>query len=173
MSLLSKLLGDKKKVLTDIVDLIQRDAQTEQPAHPNAAVNNVWSAQNSAVRADTASDGPSGVSWGSRMPDEPNQYNYPGSFEDYFADIFNREFADYRVERRQNPRSRGAYTYTLTKNAVPCLVVELLSERNEVYQVRDDCRHQGIPYLRFYYDHKGWWNTRAYVTERMRKALGC
>lgn len=173
MSLLSKLLGDKKNVLSDIVDLIQGAAQAEKPAHPDTAVNNAWSAQNYTAQPDAASDGPSGVSWGSRMPDEPNQYNYPGSYEDYFADIFNREFADYRVERQQNPRTRGAYTYTFTKNAAPCLVVELLSERNEVYQVRDDCHKQGIPYLRFYYDHKGWWNTRAYVTERMRKALDC
>ena len=76
------------------------------------------------------------------------------------------------MERQQNPRASNVYTYAFTKNAERCLVVELLSEHNEVYKVRNDCREQGIPYLRFYYDHDGWWNTRAYVIERMRKALG-
>ena len=32
-------------------------------------------------------------------------------------------------------------------------------------------RAQGIPYLRFYYNHEGWWNTRSYVTRRIANAL--
>ena len=27
-------------------------------------------------------------------------------------------------------------------------------------------------YLRFYIDYEGWWNTRAYVDDRVKKALG-
>ena len=31
---------------------------------------------------------------------------------------------------------------------------------------------QGIPYIRFYYDHEGWWNTKSYVIRRTSEALG-
>ena len=35
-----------------------------------------------------------------------------------------------------------------------------------------ECAAAAIPYLRFYHNHDGWWNTRAYVTQRVRGALG-
>ena len=51
------------------------------------------------------------------------------------------------------------------------LIVELLPQRSSVYKLRRDCATMGIPYLRYYYDHEGWWNTYSYVTERTRAAL--
>lgn len=170
MSLLSKLLGGKKPTLSDVVDLLQ--GKDEQPARPAAApAQKPWAAP-SQNAPQPEPEGPSGVSWGERMPNEPNQYNYYGTFWEYFEDIFQREFAEYRVTRRENPRAVSVYTYTFAKGEGSCLVVELMSRRNDVHKVRDDCRKQGIPYLRFYYDVDGWWNTRAYVTDRIGKALG-
>lgn len=170
MSLLSKLLGGKKPTLTDVVDLLQgKDAQPAKPAAPKpVSPQNTWS--NSRPEPEEA-EGPSGVSWGPRMPDEPNQYNYYGAFWEYFEDIFHRDFAEYTVTRQENPRTASVYTYSFSQGNGTLLVVELLSRHSAVYKVRNDCRKQGIPYLRFYYDYDGWWNTRAYVIDRVRKAL--
>ncbi len=172
MSLLSKLLGGKKPTLSDVVDLLQgKDAQAEKPSRPAPApAQNTWAAPS--AQTDPVPEGPSGVSWGERMPNEPNQYNYYGTFWEYFEDIFHHEFAEYTVTRQENPRALSVYTYFFSKGDGKLLAVELLAKRNEVYKVRNDCRKQGIPYLRFYYDVDGWWNTRSYVTERIRKALG-
>ena len=171
MSLLSKLLGGKKPTLSDVVDLLQgKDDQPAPPSRPEPVSNqNTWSAPS---QPEPVSEGPSGFSWGERMPDEPNQYNYYGTFWEYFEDIFRRDFADYSVEHKENPRALSVYTYRFSRGGGPLLVVELLSRRNAVYKVREDCRKQGVPYLRFYYDVDGWWNTREYVIQRIRKALG-
>ena len=175
MSLLSKLLGGKKPKLSDVVDLIQgKDAEPAKPVAPESApAQNTWSAPAQNHQPEPAYEGPSGVSWGERMPNEPNQYNYSGNFQEYFEDIFHHEFSDYQVNRQENPLASGVHAYTFTQGAGPLLVVELLSRSNDVYKVRRDCQKQGIPYLRFYYNVDGWWNTRSYVTDRIRKALGC
>lgn len=171
MSLLSKLLGGKKPTLSDVVDLLQgKDAQTVEPAAPKPAPAQYT---RPTAQPEPEPEGPSGVSWGERMPNEPNQYNYYGTFWEYFEDIFRRDFADYQVTRKENPRALSVYTYTFSKGNGTLLVVELFSRRSDAYKVRSDCRKQGIPYLRFYYDYDGWWNTRAYVTDRIRKALAC
>ena len=47
-----------------------------------------------------------------------------------------------------------------------------MSENSEANKLRASCRAQGLPYVRFYYDHDGWWNTRSYVAGRTRAALG-
>ncbi|MBO4418659.1 MAG: hypothetical protein J5789_02395 [Oscillospiraceae bacterium] len=173
MSLLSKLLGGKKPTLSDVVDLLQgKDGQPDKPAQPEPVpAQNSWTAPAQNCQPEPAAEGPSGFSWGERMPDEPNQYNYHGSFREYFEDIFQRDFAEYQVSRQENSRSSGACAYTFTQGAETLLAVELLSRRNDVYKLRNDCRKQGIPYLRFYYDVDGWWNTRAYVIDRVSKAL--
>ena len=174
MSLLSKLLSGKKPSLSDVVDLLQgKDAQPEKPSHPaSAAAQNTWSAPAANSRPNPVPEGPSGVSWGERMPNEPNQYNYYGTFWEYFEDIFHHEFSEYSVTRKENPRALSVYTYYFSKGDGTLLVVELLAKRNEVCKVRNDCRKQGIPYLRFYYDVDGWWNTRSYVIDRIHKLLG-
>ena len=170
MSLLSKLLNGKKPTISDVVDLLQ--GKGEASARPGStAGTNPLSSPVQHTQPESARENPSGVSWGDRMPDEPNQYNYYGTFWEFFEDIFHRDFCEYTVTHQENPRALSAYTYYFSQGDRPLLVVELLSQRNSVYKVRRDCEKQGIPYLRFYYDHKGWWNTRAYVIERIRKAL--
>ena len=52
------------------------------------------------------------------------------------------------------------------------LVVEIKSENSEAQWLRNACAAERTPYLRFYYNHDGWWNTREYVDTRVRQALG-
>ena len=42
---------------------------------------------------------------------------------------------------------------------------------NSYVQVRRDSLRAGIPYLRFYYNHEGWWNTKEYVIQRMKEKI--
>ena len=172
MSLLSKLLGGKKPTLSDVVDLLQgKDAQAEKPSRPAPApAQNTWAAPS--AQTDPVPEGPSGVSWGERMPNEPNQYNYPGTYREYFEDIFYTEFSAFRVVRSENPYTSRASSYSFFTGDSPVLVVELLSSKSEVFQIRKACHKNGIPYLRFYYDYEGWWNARSYVVRRMREAIG-
>lgn len=169
MSLLSKLLGGKKPTLSEVVDLFQGKEQkpSSQPARPASRPEPAYTANMS-----YGEETPIGRSWGERMPNEPNQYNFPGSYIQYFEDIFNREFAAYRVVRSQNPRTDKTTVYTFYDGARTALVVELLSRRADVKQLRSDCARDRIPYLRFYYDYEGWWNARSYVVRRINNALG-
>ncbi len=69
----------------------------------------------------------------------------------------------------------GKYThlpyYSFIKNGKCALVVELFSGKSAAKKLREDCRRAGIPYLRYYIDVEGWWNTKKYVIERTRNAL--
>ena len=55
-------------------------------------------------------DEPSGFSWGYNMPAEENQYNFKGTYQEYFESIFNTEFAAYRFEKAID-RKRVIYTF--------------------------------------------------------------
>ena len=172
MSLLSKLLNGKKPTLDDVVDLFkEKDAPAAkpaaQPAKPACSPRPEPLDQQS-----LGEETPIGRSWGERMPNEPNQYNYPGSYRQYFEDIFRTEFAAYRAVRSENPLTSRASSYTFYSGDSPVLVVELLSRKCESNQLRKNCRKSGTPYLRFYYDYEGWWNARSYVVRRMREAIG-
>ena len=105
------------------------------------------------------------------MPDEENQYNYPGNYADYFENIFRAEFPQYRLERIVN-ESWNAVIFTFRDGGREALVVELMSDRSSRQRLRRDCAARGVPYLRFYHNHAGWWNTRSYVVTRTRAALG-
>ena len=106
-----------------------------------------------------------------RVPAEECQYNFKGTYLQYFDKVFNEEFPEYRVERVKAEDSR-AYIYTFYEGARTALIVELLNSSSARKKLREDCRKNGTPYLRYYYDHEGWWNTRSYVTTRTRAALG-
>ena len=170
MSLLSKLLGGKKPTLSEVVDLFQTKEQkpASQPARPANRPEPVYTV----YMSDDAEETPIGRSWGERMPNEPNQYNYPGSYLQYFEDIFNRDFAAYRVNRSSNPRTNNTTVYSFYDGARLTLVVEIMSRRGDLQQLRLDCARSRTPYLRFYYDYYSWWNARSYVVNRIRKALG-
>ena len=102
------------------------------------------------------------------MPDEENQFNFSGTFMQYFESIFSAEFPRYFVEK-ETDGSRVIYTFR--DGGAKALVVELLSEKSSVYKLRKACQKEGVPYLRFYSDHDGWWNTRAYVVQRVGDTL--
>ena len=115
-------------------------------------------------------DSPSGFSWGENMPDEENQFNYNGTFWEYFENIFRSDFSHLRFEKKElNPSKRFVYEFYSGEAIV--LVVELMSQSCAANMYRNDCERSGIPYRRFYHDHDGWWNTRGYVIKRMQDAL--
>ena len=117
-----------------------------------------------------AEKAPAGTWWGPLMPDEENQYNFSGTWKEYFDGIFRNEFPEYEVTR-ETVREGKAVVYTFKKNGETALVAELMSDRSNAQKLRNSLRGTGTPYLRYYYDHEGWWNARAYVVQRTRNAL--
>ena len=117
-----------------------------------------------------ASQATSGSSYGPDIPAEENQFTCGVPFQEYFEGIFRDEFPDWHFEKEElSPRRRFAYTfYSGDRKA---LVVELMSETCSANKLRISCEREGIPYVRFYFDHEGWWNTRSYVTRRLHEAV--
>ena len=109
-----------------------------------------------------------GDSWGPNMPAEENQYNSGLSYLDYFSKIFKNEFSSYDVEIL---RLGSKMISTFYQDGTKKLVVEVISENNNPVKLRNECRANGVPYLRFYHNHEGWWNTRSYVVRRISEAL--
>ena len=104
------------------------------------------------------------------MPAEENQFNYPGTYIEYFDHVFKTEFPEYRITCEQ-PKYDGTL-FIFWQGPQRALVVELLPQHSAAAKLRKDCLSSGIPYLRYYYDHDGWWNTYSYVRDRTRAALG-
>lgn len=111
--------------------------------------------------------------WGPLMPVEENQYSFQGSYTEYFSKVFAEEFPEYAVTCEDIDR-RGSHrvVYTFRRNDRVQLIVELLSETSSTRTLRNECLRNGTPYLRFYYNHHGWWNARSYVAGRVRSKLG-
>ena len=173
MSIFSKLFGGDAKAEKAARDLLNglvngaANSQKEAPSRTGAAAP-----AQSAVRPEPVrpAEGPSGFSWGPVMPAEENQFNFNGTYDQYFERIYRAEFPAYRLAR-ETPRGRRATVFTFWDGGRKALVVELLAQSSASRKLRTDCARAGIPYLRFYYDHEGWWNTRAYVVTRTRNAL--
>lgn len=113
----------------------------------------------------------SGVSYGEKMPSEENQYSFPGTHTEYFEKIFREDFPQYWFDR-EDLRGGRSVIYRFYTGGLWVLTIELMTERSAAAATRNKCQMLNMPYLRFYYDHHGWWNTRSYVTGRMKKALG-
>ena len=111
-----------------------------------------------------------GNSWGPTMPLEECQFNFPGPYTAYFEKILGEEFPAFRLDKEMIPSGRGA-VYTLLDGEKRALVLEVLNSSSVRNKLRKTCRMSGTPYVRLYHDHDGWWNTRAYVVERCRKAM--
>ena len=163
MGLLSKLLGndvaDKlQDALSGLSELAKKAAEEKPSANPG---------EPSFPKNDPA---PFGASWGTSMPAEPNQYNYPGDYRAYFQSVFAEEFPGYQVTCEEANKGRST-VYTFYSGGRQALVVEVMSETSEARAVARNCAAIGVPYLRYYYNHHGWWNTRSYVTARTRAAL--
>lgn len=165
MGFFSKLLGfdsdDEKirNVYTDLSDMLRGTARKK---HTSAS---------SFSPAPQPSASPSAGCSRYGMPDEDCQYNYNGTYTEYFDDLFHREFPEYDIEYREEKRYHPATVFTFRQNGQIALIVELLSEKSSVRKLRSECSRSNIPYLRYYYNHDGWWNTRSYVTQRTRNAL--
>ena len=110
--------------------------------------------------------------WGPVMPREENQYNCGLNFEDYFSRLFDEEFPDYQVTREPIKSARPGFRYTFTRNGLIKLYVDVISDTVSTHAFAAECRRKGIPHMNFYYNHHGWWNTRTYVTSRVRTAVG-
>ncbi|MBR4703084.1 MAG: hypothetical protein IKO91_04510 [Oscillospiraceae bacterium] len=181
MGLLSKLLGDEgSKQLGKLVKNVASEAE-KAARQAGVDLDQVISGVQSGARPQTQSrpqqaapaqhePGPSGFSWGEEMPAEENQYNFAGPYTAYFEMIFREDFPGYRVDRGQGSHPRTT-VYTLWQGVSKALVVEVMTQDSEAKKLRQDCAKAGIPYVRFYHDHDGWWNTRAYVVSRIRAAL--
>ena len=86
--------------------------------------------------------------------------------------MFVEDFPAYRFEKSYiDDYGKHRVIYTFYSGEAKDLVVELMTESSEAVKFRNDCVKAGIPYLRFYYDHEGWWNTRSYVVGRIRNIL--
>lgn len=132
-----------------------------------------FASEESARQADSfdgASAAPAGCSWGPVMPAEENQFNYPGSYVEYFDHVFKTEFPEYRITC-ETPRNYTATIFIFWNGPQRALVAEILPQHSSAVKLRNDCRANGTPYLRYYYDHEGWWNTYSYVRDRTRAAL--
>ena len=131
-------------------------------------------------------------SWGDEMPEEPNQYNYNGAAESYFLKVLKEAFPEYTVRMHGAPYQsqptweRGfmgklhqvpgkpvpAWIFTIQDGSQIKLAVELLSAANKNRKDnRRSFEEQGIPFIRFYYNVKGWWNTQSYIRERAYAAI--
>ncbi len=178
MGILSKLFGgdkNEKSALDRLKGLVQEAVEgiagDEKPTSvPAPQVQPLQVGGGSAVPVDVPS-GPSGFSWGEIMPDEENQFNFNGTYVEYFEKIFRENFSEYRIEKELRGGMKAA-VFTFWRGDGKALVVELLSKSSDAYRLRNQCRTNGISYLRYYYDHHGWWNTKAYVIQRTRGALG-
>ncbi len=173
MSLLSKLLGDSKKELAPVLDALKEAAQ-------KAGVDSLLSeaaaarpARDEAREEEKPWSQPArnGFSWGEDMPAEENQYSFKGDYLAYFDMVFSQEFPQFRITRETAAKGKTT-VYSFWQGERQALVAEIMSERSEANKLRNTCRARGIPYVRFYHDHSGWWNTRSYVASRTRAALG-
>ncbi|MBR5947792.1 MAG: hypothetical protein IKZ82_03960 [Clostridia bacterium] len=104
------------------------------------------------------------------IPTRENQYNSGLGYREYFEQIFRENFPEYELGFEE-AANRHATVVTFTKAGAKALVVELMSEKTSAKMLRWRCENEGVPYLRFYYDHWGWWNEKRYVIDRTSKAI--
>lgn len=167
---LDNALNKMKNLAEDIMDDGQINSQQNRSVTASSAPVNSEPVNNRRPEP-VIIDGPSGDSWGPNMPAEANQFNSGLNFRDYFSNLFMNEFSSYQISKEE-PQNRNAVIFTFSQAGANKLVVEVISDRSSPYKYRNECRAQGIPYLRYYHDHEGWWNTRSYVIRRTSNALG-
>ena len=179
MSLFSKILGGNNgdKSPLDMLKNAAENALNEvEKAAENAKKNLADNASSfrEAMQSEPereAQPKPYGHTWDRAMPEEENQYNFNGTWMEYFDKVFREDFPAYEVRQEPGRDSRSPL-FVFYQNGVKRLVVEMKSERSSSQAIRRQCEAEGMPYLRFYYDHDGWWNVRSYVTGRVSAALG-
>ena len=176
MGLFSKLLGGAKDIS------LEKVLKTVTEAADKLSQN---SGDNSFSESHAEDIPDSGFSWGEKMPAEENQYNFSGNYVKYFNHVFTEDFPGYDISYEQPPKSSSTvFTFRQASRRVLVVSADMKDIRfpaglraiaragagvNNI--PLDRCAEEGIPYLRFYYNHHGWWNTRAYVDHRTRSAL--
>lgn len=171
MGLFDKLFGDNKEAASFMEKLLKAAAEEKQKEkEAREAARKEEAAKPAEPAAETAQElAPAGTYWGEIMPAEENLVSFKGNRIEYFNGIFTNEFPEYRIEMVHT--TGRAEQYTFYDGLRKALVVEILPASSNVKKVRRDCEAAGIPYLRYYYDHDGWWNVRSYVVSRTRAAL--
>ncbi|MBQ8934020.1 MAG: hypothetical protein IJ061_07025 [Lachnospiraceae bacterium] len=164
-----KTMGNLADAAGDLSSVIRKEGLF-QNSPDDAASGAGQSGSTAAFGSSDGTTAPSGWSWGEVMPAEENQFNYPGTYVEYFDHVFRTEFPEYRITCEQ-AKYYNATIFIFWNGPQRALVVELLPQHSAAQKLRRDCRTSGIPYLRFYYDHEGWWNTYSYVKDRTRDAL--
>ena len=180
MSFLSDALNTLKKGLKEVEDKVNEAIQTvkdneagEVPEEKPTGTVIGGGVPSGTIIGGGSAPAPSSWeddSWYDSVPAEECQYNFGGTYLDYFSKIFREDFPEYDVGLETIEEGRR-YKYTLRKGGNTSLVVELMTEKSEANKLRRDTQRAGIPYTRFYFDHDGWWNTRRYVVERVRNTL--
>ena len=170
MGLFDKIFGDSKKAnafmnfLKEVAEEKEKEKEKTKPAQTESAP------APAPAPAPAQEYAPPGTYWGELMPAEENQYSFNGTWLEYFEQIFRTEFSAYRIECVQNNYRSAIFTfYDGTRKA---LVTEILPSSSAAQKLRRDTLRAGIPYLRYYHDHEGWWNVRSYVVNRTKEALG-
>ena len=181
MGFLDKLFGsngsDMLNKIKDAANSVAKEAENAINSAVNAANGSANNSQPAGARpapakAPAAAQETSGDSWGPTMPAEDNQYNYQGTYDQYFMDVFTQNFPMYRITS-EKMRKDTATVITFWKGLTEekALIVELLSENSCAEKIRYQARKESVPYIRFYYNHEGWWNTKSYVIRRTKEAL--
>ncbi len=184
MSILSDLMGKLKKEVEKVADAMQDAVQNAAADQPKPEAPKGTGAQSglnpTTIGGHTGfvigggNSAPSGSEYGGdwydTVPAEECQYNFNGTYLEYFSKLFREEFPEYEVTLETIAEERR-YKYTFMKEGAVALIVELMTEKSEANRFREECRRAGIPYLRFYFDHQGWWNTREYVVGRVADRL--
>lgn len=175
MGFLSKLFGGDKNAEKTALDLLKNlmnsDKKGDKKEEAKPAEANEPIQQSQPAPEDDYEPGPSGFSWGERMPDEENQYNYNGNFRQYFEHIFRDDFPQYKVSTEVCSGGKRVI-YTLLDSDKTVCVVEVMHAGSDSKKLRERCRLNGVPYCRFYHNYHGWWNTRKYVVTRINEAIG-
>lgn len=173
MGILDKLFGAIKTA----ADQAKKEIATAANALEGAAGKLEDAVEDECIGLDTAMQQSSGDAdcggkgYWDKVPAEPNQYNSGLDYREYFELIFRESFPEYDLSFEE-AKNRPSTIVTFTNAGAKALVVELMSEKTSAKMLRWRCENEGVPYLRFYYDHWGWWNEKSYVIERVSKALG-
>lgn len=171
MSFWSKLFGGDKETEEKVKDLFNeliKNNQKQTEEKKNAEPEKKVEAKPEPVVEEA--DGPSGFSWGPKMPAEENQYNYSGTFKQYFDHVLYDDFSQYQIGREESPNGKRVI-YTLCDSGRKICVVEIMHSGSASKKLRENCHNSRVGYCRFYYDYEGWWNTREYVNYRINKAI--
>ena len=174
MGFLSKLFGGDKnaeKTALDLLKNLMNSEKKEERKDDKKQDEAPVTPQEASPVDDSTESGPSGFSWGEKMPGEENQYNYNGTYREYFEHIFRDDFPQYQLEADPQPGGKRI-VYTLYDAGRTACVVEVMHSGSDSKKLRENCRRNGTGYCRFYHDHEGWWNTREYVVTRIKEAIG-